>query len=426
MPQRTIAPGGGDWNNISTWVEGAIPTSSDFVVGNASSGQLTVNVSATIQYVDFTNYASTLTINNTITLGLSLASSTNTFGSGMSYNFIGAGILQFNAFASTIVQNGTTPIPSVLFNGTVIRTLSTNMYITNFRYGNFPTFNGNTIYVGGDFVTLSTNSIPSASGGIAGTTAFILTGNGIFGAQFSNTLTITGSAVYNTFGASCTLNNGANFTYQDGTTPTLFEIITNVQPSVSQSFTLNVERNGCNLYLGSLAHTNSGKDQTITLGSASLFNTIGIYSIQRAYTSDDTISVYTIQGNSLSANTLSLIPVFRTTSAVTNPPVTGSMTFKGIDLILDRNYTHYFGSMKLSGGAMPTKPVIKSNSTGNQVSINLGSKTTTQIVDYDFTDVNAVGEQIVAINGTLSNTTNITTTYPTGGGAAESSYVFIS
>ena len=83
MPQRTIAAGGGNWNSTSTWVEGAVPTSSDFVVGNASSGQLTINVAAACQYVDFTNWTNTLTMNNTLTL--SLASSTNTFGSGMSF-----------------------------------------------------------------------------------------------------------------------------------------------------------------------------------------------------------------------------------------------------------------------------------------------------------------------------------------------------
>ena len=52
MAQRTISPGGGDWNLTATWVEGAVPTTSDHIVGDASSGQLTVNVNATVQYLD--------------------------------------------------------------------------------------------------------------------------------------------------------------------------------------------------------------------------------------------------------------------------------------------------------------------------------------------------------------------------------------
>ena len=185
MPQRTIAAGGGNWNSTGTWVEGAVPTSSDFVVGNASSGQLTINVAAACQYVDFTSWTNTLTMNNTLTL--SLASSTNTFGSGMS--FAGTNSIIFGAVASTIVQNTTNRIPQTTFNGTVTRTLSTNVYTNSFIYSNFPTFNGNTIYVGGNFYTLNNVSI-GQTGGIGGTTSFILDGNGIFGAAFSNTLMV--------------------------------------------------------------------------------------------------------------------------------------------------------------------------------------------------------------------------------------------
>jgi hypothetical protein len=423
MPQRTISAAGGNWNSLATWVEGAVPTTSDFVVGNGSSGQLTVNVAATIQYVDFTNYTQTLTFNSGILLQLSLAASTNTFGASM--NFGGTGTLSFQSVASTIVQNTTNRIPNVRFTGNVTRTLSTNVYITNVETINAPTFNGNTMFINGNL--FNNNPISISQQNIKGTTVLNLDGNGIISNQFSNTVIINSGSTYNTYGMGCVLENGANFTYQSGTTPTLFNIIYLTQNSLTDAITLNVRRTGCNLFLANQPINSGFPNKTINLSSSPNFNLIGIFSTSRPYTTDTARPNYIFSGNSISATTLNLIPVFGETSSNTNPPVSGSLNYRGIDIQLDRLYTHSIGSLQLNGGGIPTKPVIRSNSSGNQVSINLGSKITSQIIDYDFTDVNASGgQEIVAINGTLSNTTNITNVYPTGSGGGETSSVFIS
>jgi len=214
MAIRTISAAGGDWNNTATWVGGVIPTTSDSVLGDATSGQLTVNVSATVRFVDFTNYTQTLTINAGITFSLSFAASTNTFGASM--NFGGTGTLQLNSVVSTWVQNTTNRIPNFRTTGSVTRTLSTDMYVVNFQYSNSPIFNGNTMYIGGDFKTLSTinNTV------YGGTTNFVLDGSGIIAASVRSTITITGD--YNTFGASLQLFNDSTLNYTTGATPTLF------------------------------------------------------------------------------------------------------------------------------------------------------------------------------------------------------------
>ncbi len=60
---RTISNAGGNWNNINTWVELAIPDSLDDVVATSSSGNLTVNVDSKCKTLVLTNYTSTLTFN---------------------------------------------------------------------------------------------------------------------------------------------------------------------------------------------------------------------------------------------------------------------------------------------------------------------------------------------------------------------------
>ena len=70
MATRTVANGGGNWGTTSTWVEGAVPTSADDVVFTATSGQLTINVTASCKSINFTNYTNTFTISTGIFLSV--------------------------------------------------------------------------------------------------------------------------------------------------------------------------------------------------------------------------------------------------------------------------------------------------------------------------------------------------------------------
>lgn len=64
MATRTIANAGGNWNTAATWVETAVPTSADDVVATATSGALTLDNNGACRSIDFTNYVSTFTMNN--------------------------------------------------------------------------------------------------------------------------------------------------------------------------------------------------------------------------------------------------------------------------------------------------------------------------------------------------------------------------
>lgn len=424
MPQRTIANGGGNWNSTATWVEGAVPTSSDFVVATATSGQLTINVAASCQYLDLSAYTQTLTTNNTITLGL--AAATTTFGSGMNFTGNSTGIIVCSVNHS-FRQNTTNRIPNFGIRAGVF-TLLTNLYVGNFvpTTGQPGQMNGNTIYISGNLITKNT-----ISSGTFGTTNYILDGSGLiswnfgaFGGITTRTIEITGN--YQTIGAGCNLNLDNTFIYTAGTAGSVFDVIIGGAASGGVSAarnTLSINQPNLNIYLNNNVFNVSAENQPITLISPLIIKDINTYAVSRTYTTDNFVPKYIFSGNSISANTLNLSPIYRSTSS----EITPSNLYKSISLSLDPNYTHYIGNMELNGGGIPSNPVISSSQSGVQVPIVLGSKITTQISKYNFTDVDASGgEQIVAINGTLTNTSNITNVYPTGGGGGQTAYTFFS
>lgn len=419
MAGRTIAAGGGNFSSTATWVGGVIPTSSDHIIGDATSGQLTLDGNYQVQYVDFTNYTQTLTLNATRTLTLSLASSTNTFDSGMS--FAGTGTITFGSVSSTIVQNTTSRIPNVICNGSVVRTLSTDMYVGNLTINNSPSLNGNTIYISGNFV-----SAFNSGNDYGGTTNFYLDGTGLISANIRSKITIVGD--YNTYLANLYLCNGGEVEYLTGATPTLFNIILNKRNTQNDTYTLNINKpTNVNLFIYNRARGTTGDDMFINLNGNSYVDLLGCYTMFNIGTTEDAITTYTFSGASFSANTISMEPFFRNTSVATDPPASNAFIYQAPKLKFDENYTHYFGKMFMNGG-ITQNSTFTSITGGVQVPINLGSKITSQIANYDFTDVDASGgDEIVAINGTLSNTSNITNVYPSGGGGGgQTAYTFFS
>jgi len=425
MATRTIANGGGNWNSTGTWVEGAVPTSADDVVATATSGQLTVNVAATCRSLNLTNYANTLTMNNTLTLAT--ASLTHTLGD-TSTTYAGTSNIICNV-AATFVQNNTNRIPG-LQCGFGTKTLSTNLYTQKFLNTASITINGNTIYSNGDFGNLTNSSLPGVY--VGGTVNFILDGSGLISFTYaaSGTLTINTSGTYNTIGRAMVIGGNISatqtptFNFLSAGTPTLFNTVLHKQSAYKDNYTINVKVPH-NLFITNETTNASASILNIATTSGITCNLLATCNSPRPYTTDATSIDVRITGATVSAQTLNLSSSYRTTSSTTNPPSAGSLTYKGITLRLDPTYTHYFDKMELSGGGIPDRPAIRSTS-ASQVSIVLGDKETSQITDYNFYDVNASGgEQIVAINGSISGTTNVTTTYPSGGGGGGGSFTFV-
>lgn len=106
MATRTIANGGGNWGSTSTWVEGAVPTSSDNVVATSTSGALTIAATgATCSTIDFTNYTSTFTYSGQT---LTVVGNKCLFVSGMTVTGNGTSALVCSGAGVTLTTAGKT------------------------------------------------------------------------------------------------------------------------------------------------------------------------------------------------------------------------------------------------------------------------------------------------------------------------------
>lgn len=105
MATRTIADGGGNYGDDSTWVEGSAPTAADDVVATATSGNLTIAATAACRSADFTGYLGLLTFTAAVTWTIGTTSANGTTAlklvPTMTTNFGAAGTVQFQDASST-------------------------------------------------------------------------------------------------------------------------------------------------------------------------------------------------------------------------------------------------------------------------------------------------------------------------------------
>lgn len=202
MAQRTIAPGGGNANVAATYVENAVPGTGDHIVGDATSGNLTVTANITVQRVDFTGYLGLLTINNNIQLTLGLAGGTSTFSEFGTYNFIGTGTAQGRIFRGTIALSlnmlGTIPIPRFLsqsFSSTAVLTALSDLYFINLN-------NGFVLIINGAFNTYVSGNLEANSSQFqfAGTQPYHMIGTGNFRGAMGLTVSFPATLIIDTAG----------------------------------------------------------------------------------------------------------------------------------------------------------------------------------------------------------------------------------
>ena len=215
MAVQTISNAGGNWNATTTWVSGNVPVSTDTVVTSATSGNLTINVNATIAGIDFTN-GGTVTYTGTITfstLNLTL-SGTLTLASGMTIAGTSTGGFVVSG-TTTITTNG-----CVLYNISLsspptlaTMTLADTLHVSGLLTMIGGVVNGSSMICSG---SLTMNAIyQNFSGNSASIT---MTGTGTVTGAGSNT--IPHNFIVNTSGTitfATALALAAGFTYIAGT-----------------------------------------------------------------------------------------------------------------------------------------------------------------------------------------------------------------
>lgn len=266
-----------NWGLLGNWLEGAVPTSADDVIFDASSPACTVNASARVcKTINFTGYTNTITM----TFGITVSGSI-TLVSAMT--IAGTGSLTINA-TGTITSNTKVFPNDFIINGNITVTLADNFTVTgSLTTGAVGAFvmaiNGNTLNVGGSLTLTNTG------GTVSGTTIINLNGTGTWsnntGINFANSVTIntagtitfsgvvrkgggtvtytagtvvtTGSTFYIT--ASTTLNlNGIslnNFTVDGNSTVTLtsdLTVLATFQYGSGPAYTIAI--NGNSIYVG--------------------------------------------------------------------------------------------------------------------------------------------------------------------------------
>src|ERR1700757_4926824 len=207
-----VSGGTGNWNSTTNWstssggASGAsFPTSSDDVIFDANSGNLSVNVVSACLSFNSTGYTGTLTMSSILTVTGNI-----TLGAGMLFS----GASQFIVNATATVTTNGVAIPYFVFGSTANFTVTLNddLNCTNntFNSGGSYTINGHTIYISGNLSCGA--ALP------VGTTTFTMNGTGsVSGLRMANAFVINTSGTITLSGSNQWNNSGSSFNYVAGT-----------------------------------------------------------------------------------------------------------------------------------------------------------------------------------------------------------------
>lgn len=429
MAIRTISATGGNFNAITSWVEGVVPVAADDIVAlsNGTSGSLTVNVTSTVRSIDFSQYTATLTYTSQLTV--TGASLTNVIASA-TMSFAGTADLYMNATNQVIRQIGTKRTPSLRLSSTP-RTLSSDIYCVNLKpdgglmSGNFR------IYASGNVGTKGTaTTIPSVSNlPYSFSSSIEADGSGWISQAFAMPLVISGSYSAPNAGGCQISSIGsitmypATFSVTSGATISNFNLFIWPERDSNNTQTfIDCPKKINNVFLANSVGSVVGNSVT-TLAQTLICDNFLTYDNSRTYTSNNLAPNYIFRGAGISASSFIAGLSIRTGSSAASQY---EVTYCAVSLQLQSDNEYTFDNIQLIGGIPSTRAMIRSITGSVPCKINVVNGGSSSVSNYNFQDVNAsFGSQIVAINGTVSNVTNIVTTYPTGGGVSGGSFTFV-
>jgi hypothetical protein len=425
MATITISAAGGNWNNTATWVGGVIPTTADDIVGDATSGNLVVNINATIRFANFSAYTGILTINsgfNLITNGTTTTETT--FGTGMTIT--GGGF--YSSGNGRIRSNGLT-IPNLSFSvQSSTTTLMDDFNVVNLRQilDNLQKIvNAFTIYFTNFFV------LPPAAGGAnfsrqQGTTILYANGANCSWSGFSlnapvgqtRDLSIANPIVIDTPG-DFTITNEMRVAFsQSGAIGGITHISGNVigdknlitnnsagPPPINAALKFDVSGiTWDNIYLltSSTSAASVGRIYRYDLVSDFNFDKM-VIARNEIGLAGSVMRPILFSGGSLNGNSLSAYQF----AGFNYPNTLLTDDTHYLELRFTTGSINNIGELNVSGTDTISTAKIKSNTAGVKATLNLTGNTQ-NVLFTDFTDIDASGgNTIYTYKGTISNSDNV-------------------
>jgi hypothetical protein len=408
MATRTISAAGGNWNSTATWVGGVIPTTADDIVGDATSGNLVVNITPTILFANFSAYTATLTINTGIELRLQGTTTSETsFNTGMTISgngFIVQGNGRFRSNGLVIPNLGLT------FNGTT-STLMDDVSVINYQMGL-----GNVNKTINGFQLNITNFTATLGGSgsfarVVGTTIFNF--NGANCSFTTSAITAVESSIRNeikidtpgNFTITGFLNLGAGTTLNYLQGNILGDKIIRIYESNTAITTTTINTSGITWDYVWINNTGSQlvATQTDTYSFPSNFNfgeMVICNIINTGFVRFIKNTIFTgvggFNGNSLSAYGFTSLKTGNSLDVNRTPNISFST-----------GATYNIGELNVIGTSTARPAILKSNTPGVKATLNLTGNT--QGIFYtDITDIDASGgNTIYTYDGTISNSDNV-------------------
>ena len=357
------------WGTAGNWLEGAVPTSADDVVFDASSPACTNSSVSACLTLTFSAYTNTFTNSNTLTVSGNL-----TYGASMSFG--GSTAITVNA-TSTITSNGVTVTLPLTFSGTITVTLADilNLSATLTCNTTQTTLNSNSINLAGNLTVTSTASLIGSTNIKVIGTSTIATGSGgllrnnLEIASGANTVTISGTFIYDT----------GTLLYTSGTVTTTSSTL-----YVSTSTTLNtsgITWNNVTLNAG-----------TITLSSNLTVNGTTIIG-----------AVTKIDGFTLNMNGNLTVSGATTSTGTTLLKFTGTSTWSGVSVL--RNPIEVAGNLTLSSSGVSLRGGVSFTYTSGTFDATTNSSTFTSNDSNTFNNIGGINFYRFDFGSTTQTTT---------------------